>query len=74
VFRPRTASQDEYAALELRITRMLTETDAVERAQVADRCYVDVLAGEAARALTRDQRDQLLTLLQSVVEQPDDES
>ena len=70
---PGIASQIEYSALEQRIMG-LSAADAVERTRVAERCYADVLAGEADLTLTRDQRDQLLTLLQSVVEPPDGES
>jgi hypothetical protein len=71
--RPRAASQDEFAAMEQRIIA-LPATDAVERTRLAERCYSDVLARETDRELTRDQRDQLLTLLHSVVETTGDES
>jgi len=72
--RHHAAHRDEYAALERRIIELPTDTDAVERTRVAERCYADVLASEADRALTREQRDQLLTLLQSVIETPGDDS
>lgn len=69
----RSTSQIEYDWLERRIIA-LSATDAVERTRLAERCYSDVLAREADCALTREQRDRLLTLLQSVVETPHDES
>jgi hypothetical protein len=72
--RSRVTPDDEYADLERRIAALPEEADIVERRRAANRCYGDVLDGEAERYLTREQRDQLLTLLQSVVEVQGDES